>query len=145
MSFQNTLSHQHRSCDIALSKVEATARAGDWHRATTEFDGFLAETEAHFRYEETILFPALERAHPAAAKPVAVMRGEHAQIRELTGDLGIAIRNQRPDLLKGVVETLVFLLQQHNAKEESALYPLADQVLEPGLLNTGGNAIEGGR
>ena len=41
---------------------------------------------------------------------------------------------RRRDLLQGASETLVFLLQQHNAREENVLYPIAEQLLDPQQL-----------
>lgn len=131
MSFHETLSHQHRNCDIALAGVEQEAIDGRWSDAERAFNNFLALTEDHFTYEEQVLFPALQQANPMTAQPVSVMQSDHTQIRELAADLQIALQERRRDLLQGASETLVFLLQQHNAKEESVLYPIADQLLDP--------------
>lgn len=50
-------------------------------------------------------------------------------MRALLEDLEGAIGKRDPDECLGLVETLHFLIQQHNAKEEGILYPLADQGL----------------
>lgn len=92
-------------------------------------DAFVTEIESHFHYEENVLFPALQRVQPMASQPVAVMLSEHEQIREFIKDLRSAVDGQRSDEVDGLAQTLMFVIQQHNAKEEAVLYPLADQLL----------------
>jgi hemerythrin-like domain-containing protein len=131
MSFSNTLGGEHRACDRAFAAIERAAQMADWQGAETACHEFLARTERHFRYEEETLFPALCKARPMAEGPVAVMRAEHAQVRELATDLAAAVAEHDLDGLRSSAETLMFLLQQHNAKEENVLYPLADDILDP--------------
>ena len=130
MSFHRVLGRQHCECDIALAAIEQAALDDRWPDAGRTFDEFIAQTEEHFAYEEYVLFPALQQANPMTTQPVAVMLSDHAQIRELASDMQIAIGDRRLDLLQGTSETLMFLLQQHNAKEENVLYPIADQLLD---------------
>jgi hemerythrin-like domain-containing protein len=59
------------------------------------------------------------------------MTMEHQQMRALLAELEDARGNRDGDACLGLVETLHFLIQQHNAKEEGILYPLADQGLAP--------------
>jgi hemerythrin-like domain-containing protein len=130
MSYLETLSAQHRSCDLALTRIERAAHAGDWEAAGEAQRDFVDRTEAHLSYEENTLFPALERAFPpAAAGPIPVMRSEHQQMRELFEDLALAARDHDASLLADTVQTLLFVMQQHNAKEENMLYPIADRKL----------------
>ena len=61
--------------------------------------------------------------------PTAVMRMEHRQILQMLESLQDALaRRDRNDCL-GLTETLLMLMQQHNAKEENILYPMSDRVL----------------
>ena len=68
--------------------------------------------------------------------PTAVMRSEHAQIRELMAAAAAAIEAQNADDFSGYAETLHIMTQQHNMKEENVLYPMCDQHLAaaPALL-----------
>ena len=134
MPYQEALTAQHRSCDAAFAAIEQAAHGRDWAAAADAARKFVAETEAHFRFEEETLFPALEEAAPMASGPVSVMRMEHAQMREFFNDLGIATDKRDPELLHDVLETLLLLMQQHNMKEEGVLYPIADQGLSTDLL-----------
>ena len=132
MSYLETLRAEHRSCDSALILIEQAVRGGDWDVAGAAQHVFVDQTEQHFRYEEEHLFPELAQAFPAAAAgPIPVMLSEHRQMRELFDDLGLAVRKRDAALLADTMQTLLFLMQQHNAKEENVLYPMADRELPP--------------
>jgi len=134
MTFSQVLTAQHRACDEELAKIEQAAYRADWSGAAKAARIFIESTEAHFRFEEQVLFPALESTTPMAAGPVSVMRGEHAQVRDLFGELRGATEKQDASQLADAVETLLLLIQQHNMKEENVLYPIADQSLDDDLL-----------
>jgi iron-sulfur cluster repair protein YtfE (RIC family) len=85
--------------------------------------------EDHFRFEEETLFPPLESASPMASGPTGVMRGEHLQMRRLLAELTEAARARDAGECLGLLETLHLVVQQHNAKEEAILYPMADRAL----------------
>ena len=53
---------------------------------------------------------------------------EHGQMRELTQSLLKAITEKDQDGFLGDAETLLILMQQHNMKEETMLYPMIDRV-----------------
>lgn len=128
------LTAQHRACDVEFTRIEQAAHQGEWPRARLATEAFIDDTETHFRNEEQVLFPALEAATPMATGPTTVMRAEHAQMRELFQDLLQAIDQQDADTLGDAVDTLLLLMQQHNAKEETVLYPIADRTLAADLL-----------
>jgi hypothetical protein len=58
-----------------------------------------------------------------------VMRSEHTQMRMLFEDLSKAVASRDAETCGGLLETLHFVVQQHNYKEESVLYPMADGAL----------------
>lgn len=82
----------------------------------------------HIYLEEEFLFPLLREAEPGLAPPVFVMLREHAQIwgtldaleRELASGTGTALALRK---------RLAVLCLHHNLKEETILYPRADQAL----------------
>jgi iron-sulfur cluster repair protein YtfE (RIC family) len=119
----------HRACDQRLTRVEDRAAARDWDGARAAVADLAAATLLHFRLEEEVLFPDLEQAYPGARGPTSVMRGEHAQARLLLKELTAAAAIGSRSETLGLVETLLMLLLQHNAKEEGILYPMADAVL----------------
>jgi iron-sulfur cluster repair protein YtfE (RIC family) len=130
------LTKDHHACDLWLTRVEDRAAARDWDGAKAAVTDLTTATLSHFRLEEEFLFPDLEQAHPGARGPTGVMRGEHTQVRRLLGDLAAAVGQGSRGETLGLVETLLMLLQQHNAKEEGILYPMADAV-----LGSGGEAL----
>jgi hemerythrin-like domain-containing protein len=68
-------------------------------------------------------------AAPLTAEATAVMRSEHAQMRELLRELRDARAGCEAMLLADVVDRLLLLIQQHNPKQENVLYPTVDQTL----------------
>jgi len=121
----------HRLCDHLLAACEQALSTGDWEGAKREGQGLAAALLTHFAREENHLFPELLAADPRAAGPARVMTMEHQQMRALLAEMEDARGNRDGDACLGLVETLHFLIQQHNAKEEGILYPLADQGLAP--------------
>ncbi len=61
--------------------------------------------------------------------PTSMMRYEHEQMRSLFAQMSQALQAQRSDDYLGASETLLIMMQQHNAKEEQILYPMLDQML----------------
>lgn len=123
------LADDHRHCDEALVLVERLISDGRWEDATLSCGAFVVAIERHFAREEAVLFPAFEAATGMTSGPTMVMRLEHRQIRQLLTALeGALARRDRSDGL-GITETLLMLMQQHNAKEENILYPMSDRAL----------------
>ena len=130
MSYLDTLSSQHRECDQAFTRIERCAIRDDWENALLAMQEFDERMNAHFQYEERELFPALERVRPMVATgPIPVMLAEHQQMRELFNDLSQALCDHDRELLADTAQTLLFVMQQHNAKEENVLYRIADEEL----------------
>ena len=57
------------------------------------------------------------------------MRMEHDQMRQLFREMGESVEQKYSDRFLGLSETLLMIMQQHNAKEEQILYRMADQAL----------------
>ena len=125
----DTLTADHRRCDLLLTQVDRAATGADWERVAAEAQAFADAMERHFRFEEDVLFPPLEAASPMAGGPTHVMRMEHMQIRHMLADLLDAVAARDAGEYAGLSDTLHMLVQQHNAKEEGILYPLADRAL----------------
>lgn len=128
-SIAATMTADHRHCDHLLATFEERVAAKDWRQAMGDGQGLAAALLDHFAREEQRLFSELLAVDPRAGGPVQLMTLEHHQMRALLADLEGAIGKRDADECLGLVETLHFLIQQHNAKEEGILYPLADQGL----------------
>ena len=61
--------------------------------------------------------------------PTQVMRSEHVQMRQLFREMTDCLGRGDGKQFLGLSESLLIMMQQHNAKEEQVLYPMADNVL----------------
>ncbi len=128
-SIQEHLKTDHRRCDGFFVEAEQLVADGNWQAAEEGFKTFHQAMEHHFTMEEEVLFPDFEEASGSPAGPSQVMRMEHQQIRELLGDMAQAMSEKDGEAFLGAAETLLILMQQHNAKEEQILYPMCDDLL----------------
>jgi hemerythrin-like domain-containing protein len=128
-TIRTLLGTHHRQCDESFAAVEQAVDAADWSKASAEFSRFAEAMLRHFDVEETVLFPAFEERTGMTRGPTAVMRSEHAQIRELMDAASAAIEAHDADDYTGYAETMHIMTQQHNMKEENVLYPMCDQHL----------------
>ena len=140
------LGNHHRQCDGLFALIEQAMAAGNWAQAEEGFSRFKKAMNQHFDVEESILFPAFEARTGMRMGPTAVMRNEHAQIRELLDAASAAIQSHDADDYSGYAETLHIMTQQHNMKEENVLYPMCDEQLSTqssGLVSQMRDGISG--
>ena len=123
------MSHDHRTCDDLFVAVEKAVGDSAWDVAAKAFARFSEAMLSHFKTEEYVLFPAFEERTGMRMGPTQVMRGEHAQMRELIEAAEAALSAQDASDYSGYAETLLIMMQQHNMKEENVLYPMCDQNL----------------
>ncbi|EXI92042.1 MAG: iron-sulfur cluster repair di-iron protein [Candidatus Accumulibacter sp. BA-94] len=123
------MSVDHRSCDELLAAVEHALADGRWELARAAFARFRDGMLHHFSAEESVLFPLFEQSTGIYRGPTQVMRGEHAQMRQLLAAAAAALAARDVDDYSGNAETLLIMMQQHNVKEENVLYPMCDQHL----------------
>lgn len=135
MSIATYMHSHHFLCDGRFADAEEAGRRGDWPRAEVLLGEFRGELEAHFTSEETLLFPAFEAATGMTEGPTRVMRGEHAQMRDLVAQMTQALARKDGDAFAGAAETLLVFMQQHNMKEEHILYPMCDRNLPPSMAD----------
>lgn len=126
----------HKRCDEVFAAAEAAASDGRWAEALAEARRFAAMLDKHLASEETTLFPAFEDTTGMRSGPTVVMRSEHEQMRWLADAMVRAAEAQEAEGFPGLANTLLILMQQHNLKEESILYPMCDRALagDAGLL-----------
>jgi iron-sulfur cluster repair protein YtfE (RIC family) len=123
------LPQHHKHCDELFADAESAVHDRRWTEGRTAFERFEAEMQAHFATEEDVLFPAFEAATGMVGGPTQMMRFEHAQMRELLGEMAACIGAADAGGYAGAAETLLVLMQQHNMKEENILYPMCDRAL----------------
>jgi hemerythrin superfamily protein len=124
MELYTTLCDDHRRLDVLLEVLldrfhmnDAEAARAAW----TELDRGLT---AHIKAEETSILPLFAQHDRDEA---AVIRSEHARIQSLLTELGVmldlhALREEK-------VAEFIDFLRAHAAREESVLYPWAEQDL----------------
>ena len=124
MTIKEYLGGDHRDCDELFATIE-----GDFKRAKTGFEAVEAAYERHFVMEEAVFFPVFEERTGMSCGPTQMMRSEHAQMRELLEKMRGAIAHDDKRQFETIAETFIFLVQQHNSKEETILYTMGDRVL----------------
>lgn len=122
------LTEDHGRCDELFAKME-DAVTQSIENAKEAYDAFAEATERHFQMEERVMFLEFEQKTGMTQGPTAIMRHEHAQMRNLLAEMGKAIEVKDKDKFFGNSETLMILMQQHNMKEEQMLYTMAQQHL----------------
>jgi hemerythrin-like domain-containing protein len=120
----------HARCDGLWADVEAAIEKGDAASVSAAWRSFDRAMRRHFRMEEEVLFPAFEAATGMAqAGPTHVMRSEHVQMRGVLDQMAAAAEREDHQELADLGDTLLMLIQQHNAKEEAMLYPMSERAL----------------
>lgn len=104
---------EHHRC-WSLSEVR---QAGAWLEQAVA---------SHAAVEDELLFEALAATAAMPSGPLVVMRAEHAEIEG-----GFERLRSLPDLeaARALLARTVEIAQQHFAKEERVLFPLAEQVV----------------
>lgn len=120
--------HDHRACDEAWARLEAAANGGG-AEARAAWTAFEAAMEGNLGREERVLFPAFEACAGLQQGPTQVMKMEHQQMRAVLGQMATAAEAEDWELVLDHGDTLLMLVQQHNAKEEGVLFPMAERIL----------------
>lgn len=123
------LGSDHQRCDELFILAETNVSNNCWDQAESCLAEFVEALERHFAMEEKVMFVEFERATGSSAGPTAVMRMEHQQLRAIVALLQEALKARDAESYLGHSETLNTMMQQHNMKEESILYLMADRVL----------------
>jgi len=120
----------HRDCDARWADVEELLAAEDIETARPAWLKFNAGMRRHIAMEEEVLYPEFETASGMqSGGPTAALRTEHGQMQDLLGQIDAAIESGDSEQALEAGDTLLMLVQQHNATEESTLYPVAENLL----------------
>jgi len=125
--------HQHALALCVMTDRALAANGGDdaVRDATVKilqaFDGEILD---HFRFEEQVLFPMLEKIE-ALAGLVSELKSEHVRITGLVSEL-------RRQAGRACVTELCSSLRDHVCKEESVLFEQAQALLSAEQLNVVG-------
>lgn len=140
-----TLKNEHRIIEQVLDCLERMAERsategrldGDAAREAIGFFRTFAD-RCHHGKEESHLFPAMEaRGLRGKSRPTDVMRGEHALGREMIFELDRTIagaeggNHESCEKFRNLARSYTALLRAHIEKEDSCLFPMAEQILSP--------------
>lgn len=129
MTIKDFMTHHHRDCDQLLALAEDALDKNDFEDAQKKYQDFKEEILKHFEMEEGYLFPLFEEKSGMTQGPTQVMRMEHTQAKMLFTKLDEAMSQKERDRFFSLSESLMILLQQHNAKEEQMLYTIIQSHL----------------
>ncbi len=124
----DAMTNNHKQCDEMFVQAEEAVSKGDWAKASALFKEFEEAVEQHFLMEETVLFPAYTAKTNLSSVTDALMN-EHMQMRTMIFEAGESIKTKDQEQFLGQAETLLTIMQQHNRKEESKMYTMADSSL----------------
>jgi len=129
MTINQYMTTDHRACDEQFAQLENIVDQGNFDGAKVMFDEFKDHMIKHFDMEEKVIFPQFNSAQGEGCNPTGVMIMEHDQMRNLFDKMQEAINKNNKENFLGLSENLLFVMQQHNMKEEQIMYNLADEVL----------------
>ena len=133
----NFFEQDHRDCEARWEDVEELLDTEDIDEARPAWEKFDACMRRHMVMEEEVLFPAIEETIGASdGCPTEMMRMEHQQMKALLEKIGDAMKSGDAREALDIGDRLLMLVQQHNGKEESVLYPMSEDALGenwPGL------------
>lgn len=140
----DVLRHEHDAILMALKildRIADEAKNGKIESAdVANFLGFLKEfaDRCHHGKEEGMLFPAMiDAGLPAEGSPVSVMLQEHEQGRALVAAMGQACDPMlKPDAFDEAAKAYSAHLRMHIEKENSVLFPLAERIVDPAILES---------
>ena len=121
---------KHRECDEEFANLETLVDKNEFAAAKESFEKFKTDMLHHFDMEEVVMFAEFNQNAEGGCNPTGVMVMEHDQMRQLFDQMEAALQNEERDRFLGLSETLLFVMGQHNMKEEQMMYNLADNALE---------------
>ncbi|GIX42897.1 MAG: hypothetical protein KatS3mg129_2630 [Leptospiraceae bacterium] len=137
-SLKEYLTKDHKECDEFFAKVENALHSEKIEEAKNAFLEFYQRTKRHFVIEEDILFPEFEAITVNTMGPTQVMRMEHQDMNYQLDVLKSLLEKEKISKeeineAKNTLENILFILQQHNMKEEQILYNMMENVFSDSL------------
>lgn len=124
-SIEPIMRHDHQRLDALLEAAADAVSEQRWQDGAVLLERFRhGIVDGHMVVEETLLFPAFE-SQPGNADLAltAILRKGHQDLRVFLEEMAEAIAAHDDEEFAALLRTLRALLRQHDAKEESELYP----------------------
>ncbi|MBI3166825.1 MAG: hemerythrin domain-containing protein [Chloroflexi bacterium] len=134
MLITDALLGEHAVFHLMLGNIEQSLPAFDsLSNLQNRIAAFAFALEAHAGLEDELLFNALEPHLGTAGGPLAVMRMEHDQIRDLLGKIESATDL---DSARAFAKQMIQITRGHFQKEEQILFRMARQALSEDELSS---------
>ncbi len=131
-----------RAASLCLKLGTLTPNSPVWDKGldhlTKVLDFMDTDVRLHFRREEDVLFPALEKHFGVEKSPTRLLLKEHGQIWQWYDQLREKLvelqedRSETPEAVSAEVQDIgshvEHLLQEHIKKENESLFPLAKRL-----------------
>lgn len=124
-SIEQIMRHDHERLDALLEAAANAVSEQRWQDGAMLLERFRhGIVDVHIMVEETTLFPAFE-AQPgnAGLALTAILRKGHQDLRVFFQEMAEAIAAHDDEEFAALLRTVRALHKQHDAKEESELYP----------------------
>jgi DUF438 domain-containing protein len=128
-TIKQKMQQSHSHGDRLFLHAEELVENNNWDAAQEALMNFKRELLHHFNMEELVLFPELEEKTGHIFMPAQMMQSEHVHMRALLSDMVKTVEEQNREDYLGLSETMLIMMQQHNIKEESIIYPISDRLL----------------
>lgn len=124
---------------VQMAESAMSTEVAPWQQVRTLLESFIRDVTLHIGKEEQVLFPVLEAYLPRDIGPLAVLRGEHSDIRAQFRRLleAIIVLCHDPDDRSAAASfaraghAIRQLVYDHLYKEDRVLYPMIARFLEP--------------
>lgn len=130
MTINEFMTSDHRACDEEFTECESLVDQQKWDDALATFTKFKTHMLHHFEMEESVMFPEFNESAGDGCNPTGVMIMEHDQMRGIFDQMGLALDSKDKDKFLGLSENLLFVMGQHNMKEEQIMYTMVDNELD---------------
>ncbi len=119
------MQHDHERLDQLLEQSAHAVSTGAWREAAHLLEVFRhGLVDGHMMVEESTLFPAFERKEGDDDHPLTtLLRKGHQDLRIFFEEMAEAIQDQDVESFDDLLSTVQTILKQHDAKEETELYP----------------------
>ncbi|MGM0623787.1 MAG: hemerythrin domain-containing protein [Campylobacterota bacterium] len=130
MTINEFMTKDHRACDEEFANLEMLVDKSDYNTAKEAFAAFKNHMLHHFEMEESVMFAEFNEHAAGGCNPTGVMVMEHDQMRGVFHQMQAALEQENKEKFLGLCENLLFIMGQHNMKEEQMMYNLADSTLD---------------
>lgn len=130
-SIVQIMQHDHKRLDILLESSAKAVQEGRWQDSVAFLERFRhGIVNGHMVVEETTLFPAFDAQEGGDDHPLtALLRKGHQDLRVFFEEMAEAISVEDVEEFTDLLSTVQTILRQHDAKEETELYPFLSTAL----------------